>query len=112
VTVSYFEWVKNIGHIRFGRLQRRQEERKTTMMVKAVEQMTGKSFPIDLLEDLIAGPTELDLVRSGLDDTMRLAYQEISKTRRDNSQISDLRTAAYVVSIEKISRSYLDIGVY
>ena len=81
-------------------------------LANAIESMTGANLPKQVRDELVKGAAELDLVRSGLDDTMRLAYQEISKKRRDNHKISDLRTAAYVVSIEKISRSYLDIGVY
>jgi glutamate dehydrogenase (NAD(P)+) len=60
----------------------------------------------------VHGADELDLVRSGLDDTMRLAYQQISQTKEANKKVNDFRTAAYVVAVSKISRSYLDIGVY
>ncbi|MFT4581683.1 MAG: glutamate dehydrogenase (NAD(P)+) [Gammaproteobacteria bacterium] len=61
---------------------------------------------------MVRGADELDLVRSGLDDTMRLAYQQISEELHSNERISDFRTAAYAVAINKIARSYLDIGVY
>ena len=111
VTVSYFEWVKNIGHIRFGRLQRRQEERKTNMMVKAIEEMVGKPFPIDVLEDIVAGATELDLVRSGLDDTMRQGYQVISEKWHSDDRIPDLRIAAMMISLERIVESYKSLGI-
>ena len=112
VTVSYFEWIRNLAHIRFRRMERRYDEMRGSHLASALESMTGSSLPKQVRDELVKGAAELDLVRSGLDDTMRLAYQEISKTRRDNPKIEDLRTAAYVVSIEKISRSYLDIGVY
>ena len=112
VTVSYFEWIRNLAHIRFGRMERRYDEMRGSHLANALESMTGANLPKQVRDELVKGAAELDLVRSGLDDTMRLAYQEISKKRRDNHKISDLRTAAYVVSIEKISRSYLDIGVY
>ncbi len=111
VTVSYFEWVKNIGHIRFGRLQRRQEERKTTMMVSAIEELVGKKFPEGLLEELVAGPTELDLVRSGLDDTMRQGYQVISEKWHSDDKIPDLRIAAMMISLERIVDSYVSLGI-
>lgn len=111
VTVSYFEWVKNIGHIRFGRLQRRQEEAKTTMLVEAVEQMTGKSFPKDMLVKITAGSTELDLVRSGLDDTMRQGYQVISEKWHSDERIPDLRIAAMMISLERIVASYHSLGI-
>jgi glutamate dehydrogenase (NAD(P)+) len=111
VTVSYFEWVKNIGHIRFGRLQRRQEERKTTMMVKAIEEMVGKPFPQGFLDEIAAGTTELDLVRSGLDDTMRQGYQVISEKWHSDDRIPDLRIAAMMISLERIVDSYKSLGI-
>lgn len=111
VTVSYFEWVKNLGHIRFGRLQRRQEERKTTLMVEAIEEMVGKKFPTEVLKDIIAGPTEMDLVRSGLDDTMRLGYQVMSEKWHSDERIPDLRIAAMMIALERISSSYGSLGI-
>ncbi|MFT7528738.1 MAG: glutamate dehydrogenase (NAD(P)+), partial [Arenicella sp.] len=105
------EWVKNIGHIRFGRLQRRQEERKTNMMVKAIEEMVGKPFPVDVLEEIVAGATELDLVRSGLDDTMRQGYQVISEKWHSDDRIPDLRIAAMMISLERIVDSYKSLGI-
>lgn len=111
VTVSYFEWVKNIGHIRFGRLQRRQEEAKTKMMVSALETMTGKRFPPELLAQITAGSTELDLVRSGLDDTMRQGYQVISEKWHSDARIPDLRIAAMMISLERIVDSYNSLGI-
>jgi len=111
VTVSYFEWVKNIGHIRFGRLQRRQEERKTNMMVSAIEEMVGKKFPQDVLDEIVAGPTEIDLVRSGLDDTMREGYRVISEKWHSDERIPDLRIAAMMISLERIVDSYHSLGM-
>ena len=112
VTVSYFEWVRNLSHIRFGRMERRYDERKGEQVVRAVEELTGKQAPASLESVLIRGADELDLVRSGLDDTMRLAFQEILAAKRSYDGIDDYRTAAYVVAVNKISRSYIDIGVY
>jgi len=112
VTVSYFEWIRNLAHIRFGRMERRYDERRGLHMAQALESMTGSKLPEIVRDELVRGADELDLVRSGLDDTMRLAYQQISEERHSNDQISDFRTAAYAVAIRKISRSYLDIGVY
>ena len=111
VTVSYFEWVKNIGHIRFGRMQRRQHERQTIDMVEAIEEMTGKKFPEQLLHKIIQGPTELDLVRSGLDDVMREGYQVISEKWHSDPRIPDLRTAAMMIAIERIRDSYSSLGI-
>lgn len=111
VTVSYFEWVKNIGHIRFGRMQRRQHERQTLEMVGAIEEMVGSKFPEKKLEKIIAGPTELDLVRSGLDDVMREGYQVISQKWHSDDRIPDLRTAAMMIAIERIQDSYNSLGI-
>ncbi|GGZ99606.1 glutamate dehydrogenase [Arenicella chitinivorans] len=111
VTVSYFEWVKNIGHIRFGRMQRRQHERQTIDMVEAIEAMTGQKFPEQLLHKIIQGPTELDLVRSGLDDVMREGYQVISEKWHSDQRIPDLRTAAMMIAIERIRDSYSSLGI-
>lgn len=111
VTVSYFEWVKNIGHIRFGRLQRRQHERKTRKLVEGIEQMTQKQFPSTLLQEIIEGPSEIDLVRSGLEDVMCQSYQEISQRWHSNKSIPDLRTAAMIIAIERIVSSYESLGI-
>lgn len=112
VTVSYFEWIRNLTHIRFGRMERRFDEMRGGHLIAALESITKDAVPDSIKEKIIHGADELDLVRSGLDDTMRLAYQEISATKRENKEIRDFRTAAYVVAIKKIARSYFDIGVY
>lgn len=106
VTVSYFEWVKNLSHIRFGRLQRRQEEARQTSLMDAVEELTGRQFNQNFKCDYVNGAGEIDLVRSGLDDTMRTAYQTIRQTWREDDQCPDLRTAAFVVAIRRIAASY------
>ncbi len=111
VTVSYFEWVKNLGHIRFGRLQRRQYERQTLNMVSAIEELVGREFPQDSLKTIMEGPTELDLVRSGLDDVMREGYQVISERWHSDERIPDLRTAAMMISLERIAASYESLGI-
>lgn len=112
VTVSYFEWIRNLAHIRFGRMERRYDEMRGSQLADTLDSMSDMKLPGDLRKQLVKGADELDLVRSGLDDTMRLAYQEISKTKHDNPKISDFRTAAFVVAIQKIARSYIDIGVH
>ncbi len=112
VTVSYFEWVRNLSHIRFGRMERRHAELHGARVVQALETMTGKAADDWIQKELIYGADELDLVRSGLDDTMRNSYQQMKDVMQGNDKISDYRTAAYVVAINKIARSYIDIGVY
>lgn len=111
VTVSYFEWIRNISHMRFGRMQRRHEEMRGLQVTKMFEEATGNSVSTHLRNTITRGADELDLVRSGLDDTMRTAYQEIRETMLSDENITDLRTAAYVSSIKKIARSYLDVGI-
>jgi len=112
VTVSYFEWIRNLSHIRFGRMQRRNDELRGQQYASLIEEVTGTAIADKVKQDILRGADEIDLVRSGLDDTMRLAYQEIREIYNSNDKVNDLRTAAYVVAINKISRTYLDIGVY
>jgi glutamate dehydrogenase (NAD(P)+) len=113
VVVSYFEWVRNLSHIRFGRMERRAEEFRGGVVARAIEEATGKKLPDWARKELMRGSDELDLVRSGLDDTMRLAYQQIREFREKyKKSVDDLRVAAYAIAIDKISRSYIDTGVY
>ncbi len=112
VVVSYFEWIRNLSHVRFGRLERRYDESRGNCIVHALNEMTGKEVPDYIKENLAHGADEFDLVRSGLDDSMSQAMQEIIDTYHRNEKIEDYRTAAYVIALAKISRSYLDIGVF
>lgn len=112
VTVSYFEWVRNLGHIRFGRMERRHDELHGAKMLQAIETMTGKQAEEWMQKELVYGADELDLVRSGLDDTMRNSYHQLKEVLNTNDKVSDFRTASYVVAIQKLLRSYIDIGVY
>ncbi len=111
VTVSYFEWVKNLSHIRFGRMQRRQEEARHQMLVDELERMTGQPFADDFKTRYLQGADELALVRSGLDDTMRTAYQSMREVWRGRQDVPDLRTAAYIVSITRVAGSYKALGL-
>jgi len=111
VTVSYFEWVKNLNHIRFGRMQRRQEEAKNKLLVDELERLTGNKVSDVFREKYLQGAGELELVRSGLDDTMRIAYQKMAEVWRSRSDIPDLRTAGYIVSIERVAGTYASKGL-
>ena len=111
VTVSYFEWIKNLSHIRFGRLERRFEEMRGRQIVQAIATMVGKPVPASFQQQLVRGADELDLVRSGLEDTMRQAYNEIREVFLSREGMPDLRTAAYVASLEKIALSYMEMGL-
>jgi glutamate dehydrogenase (NAD(P)+) len=110
VVVSYFEWIKNISHIRFGRLARRFDEARSQQAIDILEQMLGKPVPGTLQDRFIRGGEEIDLIRSGLDDTMRLAYQQLRDMMHARKEIPDLRTAAFAVAIEKVARTYLEMG--
>ena len=101
VTVSYFEWIKNLSHIRFGRMQRRYEENQNNLFIKAIEQ-SGKKLPEKIVSQIGQGPVEIDLVRSGLDDTMRSAFQEIRERYWREKKVKNYRTSAMSISIENI----------
>jgi glutamate dehydrogenase (NAD(P)+) len=111
VTVSYFEWIKNLSRIRLGRLQRRAQENQVSLLIEGIENMTGKSFPVDYKSRSIQGASELDLVRSGLEDTMMDTYDVISKVWNSNKDIPDLRTAAMMVAIQRVAQSYSSLGI-
>ena len=111
VTVSYFEWIKNLTHIRFGRMQRRQQESQFERLIAGVESMTGKPFPETDRNAVLSGATEINLVRSGLEDTMRGAYDAISETWNHKDNVPDLRTAAMMIAVDRIAHSYISIGI-
>lgn len=109
VTVSYFEWVRNLAHIRFGRMEKRYDEMRGERTIHAIETMTN-SVAADWMREGLHGANELDLVRYGLDDTMRTAYQQIKEVYDSDPKIDDYRLASYVIAVKKICKSYVDIG--
>lgn len=116
VTVSYFEWVKNLSHIRFGRMQRRQEEARHQLLLDELEGLSDHldgawSMSPDFKKKYLQGAGELELVRSGLDDTMRIAYQAMREVWHERGDVEDLRTAGYLVSIDKVVASYRAKGL-
>ena len=111
VTVSYFEWIKNLSRIRLGRLQRRAQENQTTLMIEALEKMTGTKFPNEYKDLVMQGSAEIDLVRSGLEDTMRSTYNVISNVWNNNPNANDLRTSAMMVSVKRVMDSYHSLGL-
>ncbi len=116
VTVSYFEWVKNLSHIRFGRLQRRQEEARHQLLIDELVRIgEAAGLPAKLSEEFKArylrGADELELVRSGLDDTMRVAYQSMREVWHRRKDVPDLRTAGFLVAIERVAASYRAKGL-
>ena len=116
VTVSYFEWVKNLSHIRFGRMERRREESRNQPIVNELERLSKSSnvnwqLTPNFKEKYLKGASEIELVRSGLDDTMRGAYNDMAEVWRRRADVPDLRTAAYLVSIQKVALSYRNKGL-
>ncbi|WP_298846309.1 Glu/Leu/Phe/Val dehydrogenase [uncultured Ruegeria sp.] len=116
VTVSYFEWVKNLSHIRFGRMQRRQEEARHELIVSELQRLDrylgdAWSMSPDFKAKYLKGADELELVRSGLDDTMRIAYQSMQEVWHSRDDVEDLRTAAYIVAIDRVAASYRAKGL-
>jgi glutamate dehydrogenase (NAD(P)+) len=112
VTVSYFEWVKNLSHVRYGRVEKRFMENQNANLVSQIEEMTGKSVTDIQKKLLVHGPDEIDLVRSGLEDTMIKATNEILDCWLGNPDIKDMRTAAFVVAINKVGTSYSELGIF
>ncbi len=112
VTVSYFEWLKNISHIRFGRMGKRFDEAVNTRLVDSIERLVGKQFSQIERNLLIRGAEEQDLVYSGLEETMIFAYHEIKAYWEKNPNIENFRTAAYVSGIDKVAMAYMQLGVF
>jgi glutamate dehydrogenase (NAD(P)+) len=110
VTVSYFEWLRNLSHVRFGRMNRRFETTSVSNLLTAVEALSGKTITDDEKRRLAHGATEEDLVNSGLEETMIQAYTEIRDIAKRRS--IDLRTAAFVNAIDKIAKSYTEMGIW
>jgi glutamate dehydrogenase (NAD(P)+) len=111
VTVSYFEWTRNISHMRFGRLQRQYDEMRGDYLVSTMAELTGKEIDGDVRKKIVSGASELDLVRSGLDDTMRMAFQDLREVMKQYPKIKDFRTAAYVLALGKIVQNYEATGL-
>ncbi len=112
VTVSYFEWVKNLGHVRFGRMQKRFEQGAYGRLLEAVEGMTDRQFTPGEIERITRGAGEEDLVNSGLEETMIGAYHPIRETWKRLQSKVDLRTAALIVAIDKVALSYEQLGIF
>jgi len=112
VTVSYFEWTKNLSHIRYGRMEKRLDEIHRSKVVDTIEQTTKMTVPDAQRRELSKGADEIDLVNSGLEGTMQNAYREIREALAGDSRLGDLRTAAFAVAIKKVARAYTELGVF
>jgi glutamate dehydrogenase (NAD(P)+) len=112
VTVSYFEWLKNLSHHRFGRLENRFQHNAFEGILNKVQEMTGKTIGDRERDFLTRGGTEVELVNSGLEDTMITAYQQVRDTMKQHPEIGDVRTAAFVCSLKKIASDYISMGIF
>jgi len=112
VTVSYFEWLKNLSHVRLGRMDRRRQAATELRLLQAIERATGKTFSDSERESFVKVTDELAIVNSGLEDTMIVAYQEIRETLRREPKMGDLRTAAFVLAINKVAVVYEELGIF
>jgi glutamate dehydrogenase (NAD(P)+) len=112
VTVSYFEWLKNLSHVRYGRMEKRFTENMNHRILGQMEELTGKKVAEGERQFIMHGADEVDLVYSGLEETMIAATHEIMDEWRRNPQIPDMRTAAFVVAINKVGTSYAELGIF
>ncbi|WP_162340372.1 Glu/Leu/Phe/Val family dehydrogenase [Cyclobacterium salsum] len=111
VTVSYFEWLKNLSRVSFGKLEKRYDMKKYDMLLESIEKATGDTFSEAQKEIIVRGASERDLVNSGLEETMVTAYHHMNGVRKER-QIKDLRTAGFIVALERIAISYMDLGIF
>lgn len=112
VTVSYFEWLKNLSHVRYGRMEKRFTENLNTHILGQIEELSGKKVSEKERTFIMHGPEEVDLVHSGLEETMITATREIMDIWLKNPEIPDMRTAAYVSAINKVATSYIELGIF
>lgn len=112
VTVSYFEWLKNLSHVRYGRLEKRFSENMYAEILHIIESMTNQKVSKLERKIILRGPDEVDLVYSGLEDTMIGSYQEIHDIWKTTDGVEDLRTAAFICAINKVGESYKELGIF
>jgi len=110
VVVSYFEWLKNLSHVRFGRMGKRFDESSYKKILKVIENISDRKFTDKEMSQLAQGAGEYDLVDSGLEETMVIAFQQI-KEIRDKHEV-DYRTASFINAIDKIGVLYENMGIF
>lgn len=111
VTVSYFEWLKNLSRVSFGKLEKRYDMEKYRKLMGTIENATGEEFTDEEKDALIKGASERDLVLSGLEETMVTAYHDMNQKRKEKD-IKSLRTAGFILALERIQTSYMDLGIF
>lgn len=112
VTVSYFEWLKCLSHVRFGRIDKRFDQSSFGAVADIVEETTGRKLTSHQRSTIVRGADELDLVNSGLEETMSIAYHEITGIMRSNPKVPSLRAAAFISAIDKVAVSYAELGIF
>jgi glutamate dehydrogenase (NAD(P)+) len=110
VTVSYFEWVKNLSHMRFGRMEKRFQEHTNEQIIQATEELTGKKLSPEARRKATEAAGEEELVNSGLEETMVAAYSELRAIQQERRV--DLRTAAFINAIGKVAMAYTQRGIF
>ena len=111
VTVSYFEWVKNLSNVRFGRLDKRFQKQNFDNIMNIIAETTGKRPSEDLIRKYTSQADEVSLVHSGLQDTMISSFQQIREIQKD-LEIKDMRTASFVCALQKVSKTYSELGIF
>lgn len=111
VTVSYFEWIKNLSHVSFDRMLTGTADMQNRRILDTMQAITGSAVPLQERAMLERGPTEIDIVHNSLAKTMGESYQRISDLRSERN-LPDLRTAAYLYSLELVAQSYLELGLF
>ncbi|MCZ6758560.1 MAG: Glu/Leu/Phe/Val dehydrogenase [Bacteroidetes bacterium] len=110
VTVSYFEWLRNLSHVRFGRMRQRFEQQANKRIISALSEAAGIKISDERIAELAVGADEVDLVNSGLEETMITAYNEVTEIAKDKD--TDLRTAAFICAIDKVAVAYIEMGIF
>ena len=112
VTVSYFEWLKNLSHVRYGRMEKRFNENQNLQILNQMEKLSGGKVNEAERKKIAYGADEVDLVYSGLEETMISATRDIMEVWKSNPAIPDMRTAAYVSAINKVATAYAELGIF
>jgi len=112
VTVSYFEWLKNLSHVRYGRMEKRFSENMHHHILAQIESLTGKRVTENERIFILHGADEVDLVYSGLEETMIQAVNEIRTIMLENKKIKYMRRGAYVCAINKVAEAYAQLGIF